>query len=181
MVVAARGGLALIVTAFLAAMVVSTANAQRAAHRLAADDSVFLLDGKPFQIISGEMHYARIPREYWHDRLRKARAMGLNTISTYVFWNLHELTPGHFEFSGRHDIAAYVRAGTPRRQSATRPLAIPEVHPLQAPLMRPDPTPLQHPKWMATRMATWFPEWCATRRRSSVRARSSTSRFARGE
>jgi beta-galactosidase len=110
MVVAARGGLALIVTAFLAAMVVSTANAQRAAHRLAADDSVFLLDGKPFQIISGEMHYARIPREYWHDRLRKARAMGLNTISTYVFWNLHELTPGHFEFSGRHDIAAYVRA-----------------------------------------------------------------------
>ncbi len=110
MVVAARGGLALIVTAFLAAMVVSTANAQRTTHRLVAGDSAFLLDGKPFQIISGEMHYSRIPREYWHDRLRKARAMGLNTISTYVFWNFHELTPGRYDFSGQRDIAAYVRA-----------------------------------------------------------------------
>jgi beta-galactosidase len=110
MFVAARTGLALTVTAFLAAMVFSTANAQRATHHLVADDSVFLLDRKPFQIVSGEMHYSRIPREYWHDRLRKARAMGLNTISTYVFWNFHELTPGHYDFAGQRDIAAYVRA-----------------------------------------------------------------------
>jgi beta-galactosidase len=110
MLVAARTSGSLIVTAFLAAVLFSTANAQRATHRLVADDGVFLLDGKPFQIISGEMHYARIPREYWHDRLRKARAMGLNTVSTYVFWNFHELTPGHYDFSGQRDIAAYVRA-----------------------------------------------------------------------
>ena len=70
----------------------------------------FLLDGKPFQIISGEMHYARIPREYWHVRLKMARAMGLNTISTYVFWNLHEPKPGVYDFEGQLNVAEFVRA-----------------------------------------------------------------------
>lgn len=69
----------------------------------------FVLDGKPIQIISGEMHYARIPRADWRARMRMARAMGLNTISTYVFWNLHETTPGHYDFSGERDIAEYIR------------------------------------------------------------------------
>lgn len=110
MVVVTRGALAPLIVALLAMMPFSTADAQRATHRLVASDSVFLLDGKPFQIISGEMHYSRIPREYWHDRLRKARAMGLNTISTYVFWNYHERTPGRYDFSGQRDIAAYIRA-----------------------------------------------------------------------
>ncbi len=45
------------------------------------------------------MHYPRVPRAYWRDRFRKARAMGLNTITTYVFWNLHEPRPGVFDFS----------------------------------------------------------------------------------
>src|SRR5215469_12423617 len=83
-------------------------NSQR--HSLQVSGRQFLLDGKPFQIISGEMHYARIPREYWHDRLKMARAMGLNTISTYVFWNLHELKPGVFDFSGQLDVAAFIRS-----------------------------------------------------------------------
>ena len=69
----------------------------------------FVLDGKPFQIISGEMHYARIPREYWRDRLKKARAMGLNTVSTYVFWNVHEPKPGVYDFNGGKDVAAFIR------------------------------------------------------------------------
>src|SRR4249920_1649247 len=77
--------------------------------RLAAGAGQFLLDGKPIQILSGEMHYPRIPREYWRDRFRKARAMGLNTISTYVFWNLHEPSPGKFDFSGQNDVATYIR------------------------------------------------------------------------
>jgi beta-galactosidase len=68
-----------------------------------------MLDGKPLQIISGEMHYPRIPREYWRDRLRKARAMGLNTISTYVFWNLHEPHPGAYDFRGQLDVAEFIR------------------------------------------------------------------------
>lgn len=61
------------------------------------------------RVISGEMHYPRIPREYWRDRLRMARAMGLDTTSTYVFWNRHEPSPGRFDFSGENDVAAYVR------------------------------------------------------------------------
>jgi len=76
---------------------------------LVADSGRYMLDGKPFQIISGEMHYARVPREYWRDRLRKARAMGLNTISTYVFWNFHEATPGHYDFAGQRDVAEFIR------------------------------------------------------------------------
>ena len=69
----------------------------------------FVLNGKPFQILSGEMHYPRIPREYWRDRLLKARAMGLNTICTYLFWNCHEPAPGQFTFEGNLDIAAFVQ------------------------------------------------------------------------
>jgi len=80
-----------------------------APHRLTANDSTLLLDGRPMQIISGEMHYARIPRAYWRGRLRKAREMGLNTISSYVFWNLHEPTPGTFDFTGQNDVAEFVR------------------------------------------------------------------------
>lgn len=70
----------------------------------------FLLNGQPFQIISGEMHYPRIPRAYWRDRFRMARAMGLNTVTTYVFWNEHEPRPGVYDFSGNNDIAEFVRA-----------------------------------------------------------------------
>ena len=80
-----------------------------AQHKLSVGDGKFLLDGKPFQIISGEMHYPRIPREYWRVRLRMARAMGLNTISTYVFWNLHQTKPGVYDFSGQLDVAEFVR------------------------------------------------------------------------
>src|ERR1700722_738761 len=69
----------------------------------------FRLGCKPLQIISGEMHYERIPREYWRDRLKKARAMGLNAISTYVFWNAHEPKPGVYDFTGMLDVAAFVR------------------------------------------------------------------------
>jgi beta-galactosidase len=61
------------------------------------------------RIISGEMHYARIPREYWRDRLRMARAMGLDTTSTYVFWNKHEPRRGVYDFAGENDVAAYIR------------------------------------------------------------------------
>ena len=70
----------------------------------------FLLDGKPFVITSGEMHYPRVPQPYWRDRMRKMRALGLNTLCTYVFWNLHEPEPGKFDFIGNLDVAEYIRA-----------------------------------------------------------------------
>jgi len=72
-------------------------------------ESDFLLDGKPFSIKAGEMHPARIPHEYWADRLRMAHAMGINTVSIYVFWNQHELHPGEFNFTGDADVAQFVR------------------------------------------------------------------------
>jgi beta-galactosidase len=78
-------------------------------HSFRVDGDHFSLDGKPFRILAGEMHYARVPRAYWRDRLRKAKAMGLNTITTYVFWNVHEPQPGVYDFSGNNDVAEFVR------------------------------------------------------------------------
>ena len=72
-------------------------------------DGDFLLNGKPFLIKAGEMHPSRVPHEYWADRLRMAHAMGLNTISIYVFWNVHEPREGEFNFKGDADIAQFVR------------------------------------------------------------------------
>lgn len=78
-------------------------------ERIKIDGGTFNVDGKDVQLICGEMHYARIPHEYWRDRLKRARAMGLNTISVYVFWNFHERQPGEFDFSGQADVAEFVR------------------------------------------------------------------------
>lgn len=83
---------------------------QTPSHTFVAGERDFLLDGKPFQIIAGEMHFSRIPREYWRHRLKMARAMGLNTIATYVFWNYHEPEPGKFDFASENrDIASFIR------------------------------------------------------------------------
>ncbi len=78
-------------------------------HTFGVDQGKFVLDGKPFQVISGEMHYQRVPRAYWRARLRMAHAMGLNSITTYVFWNLHEPKPGVYDFTGDNDIAEFLR------------------------------------------------------------------------
>jgi hypothetical protein len=97
---------------FLSLLLLASAACLGAAERhtfaLAGDD--FLLDGKPFQIISGEMHPARIPDAYWRQRIRMAKAMGCNTIAVYVFWNYHETAEGRFDFTtGSHDIARFMR------------------------------------------------------------------------
>ncbi len=68
----------------------------------------FYLDGSPFQIISGAIHYFRIMPEYWRDRLEKAKAMGLNTIETYVPWNVHEPVRGEFHFDGLLDLKRFI-------------------------------------------------------------------------
>jgi beta-galactosidase len=80
-----------------------------ASHTFAADGDHFALDGEPFQILSGEIHYPRIPRAYWRHRFRMARAMGLNTITAYVFWNVHETSPGTYDFSAQNDVAEFIR------------------------------------------------------------------------
>ena len=79
-------------------------------HHFSLGKTDFLLDGKPFQIISGEMHPARIPRSYWRHRIQMAKAMGCNTIAVYAFWNYYEEKEGVFDFrSENRNIAAFVR------------------------------------------------------------------------
>ncbi|HMK05540.1 MAG TPA: beta-galactosidase [Ferruginibacter sp.] len=79
-------------------------------HNFSLSKTDFLLNGKPFQIISGEMHPARIPREYWRHRIRMTKAMGCNTIAAYIFWNYHEEKENAFDFkTGNRDIAEFIR------------------------------------------------------------------------
>lgn len=68
----------------------------------------FLLDGKPFQVLSGALHYFQVHPEQWQDRIRKAREMGLNTIETYVAWNAHAPTPEEFILTGGLDLARFL-------------------------------------------------------------------------
>ena len=93
---------ALVIVAFLPGL-----SGQGRNFRLGEND--FLLNGKPFRIMAGEIHYQRIPREYWADRLLKLKAAGLNTVGTYVFWNALEPEPGQWDFSGGNDLAAFIR------------------------------------------------------------------------
>ncbi len=96
--------------AIMPARMTQVAAATRTApHTFTVNGKQFFMDGKPYQIIAGEMHYTRVPRAYWSDRFRKAKSMGLNTITTYVFWNVHEPRPGAYDFSGQYDIAEYIR------------------------------------------------------------------------
>ncbi|MDG5798898.1 beta-galactosidase [Marinilabiliaceae bacterium ANBcel2] len=78
-------------------------------HEFAIADGHFLLDGEPIQFFSGEIHPSRIPQEYWRDRLQMVRAMGMNAISIYMFWNVHEPYPGEYNFDGNADIAEFIR------------------------------------------------------------------------
>ena len=72
-------------------------------------DGDFYLNGKATPIYSGEMHYSRIPHEYWRHRLQMMRGMGLNTVATYVFWNWHETEPGKWDFEGDKNLAEYIK------------------------------------------------------------------------
>ena len=82
----------------------------KAKHTFKFSETEFLLDGEPFQMISGEMHPARIPPEYWRHRIQMAKAMGCNTISMYIFWNYHESEEGIFDFSTENrNIGEFIR------------------------------------------------------------------------
>lgn len=78
-------------------------------HSFEIKDGQFIYDGKPTRIISGEMHYARIPHQYWRHRMKMLKAMGLNAVATYVFWNFHEPEPGQWDFTGDRNLAEYIR------------------------------------------------------------------------
>jgi beta-galactosidase len=95
----------------LASLLPHGSGAQQAAdaHHFAVAGDHFELDGKPLEVLAGEIQYARVPRAYWRQRIRMAHAMGLNTIATYVFWNVHEPKPGEYDFSGNNDLVAFIK------------------------------------------------------------------------
>jgi beta-galactosidase len=93
-----------------AAPLSSAANSpQQQNHHFGIEGDHFALDGKPFQIISVEMHYSRVPREYWREATQGGARDGLNTVSTYVFWNMHEPKPDVFDFTGNRDLSTFIR------------------------------------------------------------------------
>ena len=81
----------------------------RAAKTFEVGQKTFLLDGQPFVVKAAEMHYPRIPRPYWEHRIRMCKALGMNTICIYVFWNIHEQREGEFNFTDNNDVAAFCR------------------------------------------------------------------------
>ncbi|MCF0219993.1 MAG: beta-galactosidase [Muribaculaceae bacterium] len=78
-------------------------------HTFEVGNKTFLLDGTPFVVKAAELHYPRIPREYWEHRIQMCKALGMNTICIYIFWNAHEPQEGAFDFSGNNDVAEFVR------------------------------------------------------------------------
>ncbi|XP_060765461.1 beta-galactosidase-1-like protein 2 [Neoarius graeffei] len=75
---------------------------------LKVNSSQFTLGGEPFRILGGSLHYFRIPRAYWKDRMMKMKACGLNTLTTYVPWNLHEPERGNFQFTAGLDLETFL-------------------------------------------------------------------------
>lgn len=79
-------------------------------HTFAIEQGQFIYDGKPMPIYSGEMHYARVPAAYWRHRMRMMKAMGLNAVATYVFWNYHEVSPGKWDWkTDEHNLRLYIQ------------------------------------------------------------------------
>lgn len=74
-----------------------------------AGNKTFLLNGKPFVVKAAELHYPRIPRPYWEHRIKMCKALGMNTVCLYVFWNIHEQREDQFDFTGQNDIAEFCR------------------------------------------------------------------------
>ena len=74
-------------------------------------NKTFLLNGEPFIVKAAEVHYPRIPRPYWEHRIQMCKALGMNTLCIYVFWNIHEQREGVFDFTGNNDVAAFWEMG----------------------------------------------------------------------
>ena len=102
-------------TAFLLLAVLQlfafTSASAKSKHTFEIKGGNFVYDGKPIQIHSGEMHFSRVPAPYWHHRLKMMKAMGLNAVATYVFWNFHETAPGKWDWStDNHNLRGFLKA-----------------------------------------------------------------------
>lgn len=97
----------------LLAILLAVPSSAKAKHTFEIKNGNFVYDGKAIQIHSGEMHYSRVPAPYWHHRLKMMKAMGLNAVATYVFWNNHEVAPGKWDWTtGNRNIRAFLKAAS---------------------------------------------------------------------
>ena len=85
------------------------ANAANKSGTFTTGQGTFLLNGQPFIVKAAEVHYPRIPRPYWEHRIKMCKALGMNTLCLYVFWNIHEQREGEFDFTGNNDVAEFCR------------------------------------------------------------------------
>jgi beta-galactosidase len=93
----------------LAISAVSMAWSQKPSFNIDYNSDTFRMDGEPFRYVSGSLHYFRVPRDLWKDRMQKMRAGGFNAIQFVVEWNLHEPKPGQYDFEGILDINAFIQ------------------------------------------------------------------------
>ncbi len=96
----------------LAAMLMTAPAAGFAAQKpgtFTVGDKTFLLNGQPFVVKAAEVHYPRIPRPYWEHRIQMCKALGMNAVCIYIFWNIHEQQEGVFDFTGNNDVAEFCR------------------------------------------------------------------------
>jgi len=101
--------LQLILAMVLAVTAGAAAQQQPSKGRFEAGKGTFLLNGEPIVVKAAELHYPRIPRPYWDQRIKMCKALGMNAVCLYVFWNAHEPQPDRFDFTGQNDLAEFVR------------------------------------------------------------------------
>ncbi len=101
--------LSLIALALMLAIVVPQGGYCRKKESFKVGEGTFLLNDKPFIIKAAEVHYPRIPYQYWEHRIQMCKALGMNTLCLYIFWNIHEQREGEFDFTGNNDIRSFVK------------------------------------------------------------------------
>ena len=104
-----KGVLAIVSTLCLLSMVSCGSNkTQYDTKTFEIGEGAFLRNGEPFVIKAAELHYPRIPKEYWDQRIKLSKALGMNTVCLYTFWNVHEPEEGKFDFTGQNDIRGFI-------------------------------------------------------------------------
>ena len=99
--------LAACLAASMMAAAPSSAYAQKESFEVGK--KTFMLNNSPFIVKAAEVHYPRIPQPYWEHRIKMCKALGMNTLCLYVFWNIHEQEEGKFDFTGNNDVAAFIK------------------------------------------------------------------------
>ena len=100
---------AMLLTATATANAATTVSGGSPAGTFTTGDKTFLLNGQPFIVKAAEVHYPRIPRPYWEHRIQMCKALGMNAVCIYIFWNIHEQREGEFDFTGNNDVAEFCR------------------------------------------------------------------------